>query len=70
VDKRARRRTSAARLERFSAKWIRFAVKKCGTKRADSTSVETALASDQAAGPGVRKGFDKQVAIERGGVIA
>ena len=32
-------------LEHFSAKWIRFAVKKCATtkKRVDSTSVEAAL---------------------------
>ncbi|CAH1664754.1 hypothetical protein CHELA20_40391 [Hyphomicrobiales bacterium] len=33
-------------LEHFSAKWIRFAVKKCGTtkKRADSMQMESALA--------------------------
>jgi hypothetical protein len=32
-------------LEHFSAKWIRFAVKKCGNskRRDDSTTVETAL---------------------------
>jgi len=32
-------------LEHFSARWIRFAVKTCGTakKGADSTPVETAL---------------------------
>ncbi len=35
----------SARLKHFSAKWIRFAVKKCGKskKRDDSTQVETAL---------------------------
>jgi putative endonuclease len=36
-------------LEHFSAKWIRFAVKKCGKpkKRDDSTSVETALGQER-----------------------
>jgi hypothetical protein len=36
-------------LAQFSAKWIRFAVKNCGTrkKRADSTEVEAALGTIQ-----------------------
>jgi hypothetical protein len=45
--------------EHFSAKWIRFAVKKCGTsdKRADSMSMEAALGTSTLQ----RRGWPQQV---------
>ncbi|MBM6583489.1 hypothetical protein ILT44_25130 [Microvirga sp. BT689] len=45
---RTQRAATNDALEHFSAKWIRFAVKKCGTprKRADSMPMETVLGDE------------------------